>query len=211
MEPTLVATTSTVTGQVKFLNIENLFYLIYQWLTGAHAVGGAGGGVDVAWFTPLVTTVWITLTVVGSLLSLAFLALLVHSTIRMYQIMDEDDPRWQTITDAHKAEEVRDHHRWNHVRELIESAQESDWRQAIIEADIMLDDLLTQLGYQGSSVGEKLKTVDPAKFHTLNEAWEAHKVRNDIAHQGSAFELTDHLAYRTILHYENVFKEHGEI
>ena len=75
----------------------------------------------------------------------------------------------------------------------------------------MLDDLLTQLGYRGVSIGEKLKVVDPAKFRTLDEAWDAHKVRNQIAHQGSAYPLTDHLAYRTILHYENVFKEHGEI
>lgn len=210
MEPTVAATTSTVTGQVKFLNIENLFYLLYQGLTGTQGMGG-GGGFDTSWVTPLLTTVWITVTIVGSLLSLVFLALLVHSTIRMYQIIDEDEPRWQTITDAHKAEETRDHNRWNHVRALIESPQESDWRQAIIEADIMLDDLLSQLGYHGNTVGEKLKAVNPEKFHTLQEAWEAHKVRNDIAHKGSAFELTDHLAYRTILHYENVFKEHGEI
>ena len=71
--------------------------------------------------------------------------------------------------------------------------------------------MLTRLGYLGDSIGDKLKTVNPAQFRTLQEAWEAHKVRNDIAHLGSAFPLTDHLAYRTILQYENVFKEHHEI
>jgi len=111
----------------------------------------------------------------------------------------------------HHATEEVEHHRWAHVRTLIESAQENDWRQAIIESDIILDDMLTRLGYAGDSVGDKLRGVDPGRFQTLQEAWEAHKVRNDIAHQGSAYPLTDHLAYRTILHYENVFREHGEI
>ena len=95
--------------------------------------------------------------------------------------------------------------------QLIESGQESDWRQAIIEADIMLDEVLDQLGYQGESVGEKLRAVNPAQFRTLNNAWEAHRVRNEIAHQGSAYQLTERLAHRTIANYEAVFREHGEI
>jgi hypothetical protein len=210
MEPTFAATTSTVTGPVHFLNIEYLFYELYQWVSGAHSLGGTGA-VGFSWFAPLVTTIWVIITIIAFLMALGFLALLIYSTLRMYQIQDETAPRFATIADAHASEETRDHHRWNHVRELIESGEESDWRQAIIEADIMLDDLLSQLGYIGNTVGEKLKVVDPSKFHTLNEAWEAHKVRNEIAHQGSAFQLTDHIAYRTILHYENVFREHGEI
>ena len=90
---------------------------------------------------------------------------------------------------------------------MIESPQEEQWRQAIIEADIMLDELLTKLGYLGAGVGDKLKMVNPNQFHTLSDAWEAHKVRNEIAHKGSAYQLSDHIAYRTINQYENVFRE----
>ena len=42
---------------------------------------------------------------------------------------------------------------------------------------------------------------------SLQDAWEAHKIRNDIAHQGSAFALTGNIAYRTIAKYRNVFEE----
>jgi hypothetical protein len=143
--------------------------------------------------------------------SAAAIALLVFSTIRMHQIEAEENIKYATFKSEEQAEAETEHHRWKYVRELIESASPNDWRQAIIEADIILDDMLTRLQYPGDSIGDKLKAANPAQFRTLQEAWEAHKVRNDIAHQGSDFVLTDQLAYRTILQYENVFKEHNEI
>jgi len=210
MNPTLATSAPVTTGNVHFLNLEYLFYQLYQWLHGSSSVSGPG----VFNFSALIsslTILWVVITVLAYAVALGFLALLIYSTMRMYQVQDEEGLRYVTIADVGHAEDATEHHRWNHVRELIESPQDSDWRQAIIEADIILDDMLTRLGYHGAGVGEKLKSADPSHFKTLNEAWEAHKVRNEIAHQGSAYPLTDHIAYRTILHYENVFKEHGEI
>ena len=90
---------------------------------------------------------------------------------------------------------------------LAASPHPSDWRRAIIEADIMLDDLLSKMGYRGESVGEKLKRVEPGDMKTLNDAWEAHKVRNRIAHDGSTFVLSEHDAKQTIQSYRKVFEE----
>jgi hypothetical protein len=66
---------------------------------------------------------------------------------------------------------------------------------------------LTRQGYIGDGVGEKLKSIEPSEFGTLADAWEAHKVRNQIAHEGSAFNLSESLAHRTIARYESVFRE----
>jgi len=41
----------------------------------------------------------------------------------------------------------------------------------------------------------------------LEDAWDAHKVRNRIAHEGSDFLLTEHLARKTIGQFKNVFTE----
>ena len=65
-------------------------------------------------------------------------------------------------------------------------------------------DLLEKHGYPGEGVGERLRS---ATFATLQDAWEAHKVRNQIAHEGSAFNLSADLVRRTIGRYENVFHE----
>lgn len=194
-------------GNIHFLNLSYFFRMIYDLLTGGGVVSTGSAWAD---FVALLSGIWLLLTVLAFLVSFAALALLIHSTVRMLEVKRQEAPRYATIG-AHAAEVKRDHNRWAHVLTLIESPSENDWRQAIIEADIMLDDLLTQLGYSGASVGEKLRAVDPSRFKTLNDAWEGHKVRNEIAHQGSAYQLTDHLAYRTIHLYENVMREHGEI
>src|SRR5665811_901993 len=76
---------------------------------------------------------------------------------------------------------------WEHVMALASSPIESDWRRAIIEADIMLDNLLMSRGYRGATLGDKLKTANPLQFTTLDLAWKAHKVRNDIAHGGEQY------------------------
>jgi hypothetical protein len=101
--------------------------------------------------------------------------------------------------------------RWNKIKEEIASANPNDWRQAILEADIMLEDVLTALGYQGDGIGEKLKRVVTGDMKSLNEAWEAHKVRNQIAHDGSAFPMTQHEANRVIGLYKKVFEEFYQI
>lgn len=214
MDPSITAGVPATTGPVHFLNIEYIFYVIYQWTHGGNVSGGLAGGGDVLNTASLISTLtvlWIILTILAYLISAGFIGLLIYSSIRMHQAQDADAHRYETIRDVAYAQAETEHHRWAHVRELIESPTANDWRQAIIEADIILDDMLTRIGYSGSSVGEKLKTVNSAHFRTLQDAWEAHKVRNEIAHQGSVYPLTDHIAYRTILQYENVFKEHGEI
>jgi hypothetical protein len=96
--------------------------------------------------------------------------------------------------------------RWAKVTSMINSQSPSDWKQAILEADTMLLDVLTGLGYQGDGVGEKLKRVQPGEFRNLDDAWEAHKVRNDIAH-GRGDALDHHMAVKTIHRYRGVFQE----
>ncbi len=97
-------------------------------------------------------------------------------------------------------------HRWENVIRHIESTNQNDWKQAILEADMMLDDILTAMGYQGESVGEKLKRVAKGDFASLNEAWEAHKVRNQIAHE-VGFGLTHYAALDAVNKYKKVFEE----
>lgn len=98
-------------------------------------------------------------------------------------------------------------HRWESAKAHIESPNPNDWKQAILEADILLDDLLTKMGYRGESVGEKLKRVSSGDMKTLQDAWDAHLVRNRIAHDGSTFALTQHDARQTLNKYRSVFEE----
>ncbi len=97
--------------------------------------------------------------------------------------------------------------RWERVVGLVDSLNENDWRLAIIEADIMLADLLEKMMLPGDTIGDKLKLIEKSDFNTLDAAWEAHKMRNAIAHQGTNFLLTQREARRIISLYESVFSE----
>lgn len=97
--------------------------------------------------------------------------------------------------------------RWDKVLMHLESKNPNDWRQAIIEADIILGELLTKLGYKGEGIGEQLKRANKADFSTIDAAWEAHKVRNMLAHAGSDFPFNQHDARNVIHLYRKVFEE----
>lgn len=97
--------------------------------------------------------------------------------------------------------------RWEHVLTLASSDSPGDWRTAIIEADIMLDEFLTSMGHHGDTLGDKLKGVEASDFRTIDLAWEGHKIRNRIAHHGSDFILTERETKRVIDLYRQVFEE----
>jgi hypothetical protein len=91
------------------------------------------------------------------------------------------------------------------------SASQTDWRAAIVEADIMLFEMLAALGVPGDTIGDQLKSINRTSFNTIDLAWDAHKIRNEIAHAGSAYVLTEREARRAIDFYRQAFEEFGYI
>jgi hypothetical protein len=187
-------------------NVEYWFRLLYNCLHGACY----GGSVDMSKFSAFLTHLWLWIIFIGYALAVIGLFVIVYCTIRLFELRERERKFYSTVIPAPGSESGANP-RWQRIQELVDSEKASEWREAIIEADIMLDDLLTRKGYVGDGVGEKLKSVEPAGFKTLQDAWEAHKVRNQIAHEGSAFNLNDTLTRRTIAQYENVFREFDAI
>lgn len=54
-------------------------------------------------------------------------------------------------------------------------------REAVLDADKLIDYALMRQGFEGS-LGEKLKKAG-RRFSDLNGLWRAHKLRNEIAHE----------------------------
>lgn len=105
---------------------------------------------------------------------------------------------------SHNVKEIVDHPKFSVIQGYINSDSEALWRIGIMEADNLLLESLAEKGYQGDGVGEKLKG---ASFKTIDLAWDAHKVRNRIAHEGSDFQLTEREAKRTFMLFESVFRD----
>ena len=182
------------------VNIEYLFRLLYG------LMGGSRSGTNYASLQILAAHVWFWIVIVGYLLSVVGFFLVVYIIVRIFELRKREESYYSTlISPLEAAGGVSP--RWQHIESLINDTSASHWREAILEADIMLDDVLARRGYVGDGVGEKLKAVEPADMKTLQDAWDVHKVRNQIAHQGSAFILSELLARRTIARYEAIFRE----
>jgi hypothetical protein len=96
---------------------------------------------------------------------------------------------------------------WKHIRERLLGDNPSDWKLAVIEADIYMDRCLDDNGFHGDTTGDKLKQVTPDRLPSVQIAWEVHKIRNRIAHDGAAFVLTMPEARRLLSYYEIIFNE----
>ncbi|MBI5405768.1 hypothetical protein HY972_01910 [Candidatus Kaiserbacteria bacterium] len=181
------------------VNVEYFFRLVYECFHGACPVSAAGLA---AWLAHL----WLYLIVIGYVLSALALFLIIYATVRLFELREREEKYYNTLLVAPEtAEGVRS--RWQHIESLASGAQPSEWREAIIEADIMLDEALARHGYQGDNIGERLRSVDATEIRTLQNAWEAHRVRNRIAHEGAAFPISETLARRTVAHYGTVLRE----
>ena len=157
------------------------------------------------------------------LLATFFLAVTFYSAVRMLEIRKKEKKHLENeIAEyAHykaeldkkiqAGEEGSKNERWMKTLTYLFSQSSSDWKLAIIEADSMLDDLMSQLGFKGENLGEKLKGATQDKFRNLTTAWEVHTIRNRIAHEGLAYEISQHEAKRVVALYEKIFREFGYI
>ena len=218
---------------VHFLNLEYIvlrlrdllsgwFDHIFAWFVGTSPEVVATQGVN----SPVVSnhllgTISFTAEQIGLLgmaLALIFLAMAVYIRIKLEVVEHEGfharDAKYHTHDAAHAAHEEHAaptqspaQARWEQISGLANSSNESDWRRAIMEADIMLGEALEKMGYRGSTVGDRLKDANPLQMTTLDIAWQAHKVRNEIAHGGEGFHLSEWDTKSAIDFYRRVLEE----
>ena len=189
------------------------------------ANGGPFGGIfqalfdsagDTSFFTlesilELLNTIWLFYVVFAYLFCILMLVLYVYASAGKKELEDLDDQSREQSERLYE-EHYKGMPKNNRIEDMLKhSASDSpnDWKLAIIEADIILDEILKDAGYAGTSLGERLKSISPTQLQSLDDAWQAHKVRNQIAHAGSDFVLTKKLAEDTIKQYRRVFYELG--
>ncbi len=190
---------------IHYLNLEYILLRAYEFFTGAQLSQGDLPAQIVAFIAQLA---W-----VGTGLALLFLVGIVYVRLRLHQV---EHAGWHSREEAsHKLlaseEQQAKSPRWEQIVALSISSEEANWRLAILEADIMLSQLLAERGFTGETLADQLKSANPLQFTTLDLAWEAHRMRNAIAHLGEAFPLTERDVRSTIEQYRRVFEEFGAI
>ncbi len=184
---------------VNFLNLEYVFLRLYELLRNFDLVALLN------WILSIIGY----LRPIALILTLFLIYVIIYSKIKIKDVEKLEQSKFNP-TGAHVATSGQDSSlvvQWQEVQRHMTSTNPSDWRLAILEADIMLDEILEKQGYQGDTIGDKLKGVDKSDMTSLDAAWEAHKVRNQIAHQGIGFELNEREAKRVIALFQKVFEE----
>jgi hypothetical protein len=152
-----------------------------------------------------------TVVVIGLGAAFIMLILIVYVSIRLEQLEHHGFHHREMAEHAHHEteflQEKQKNPRWDAIVSLAHSPNESDWRRAILDADIMLSQMLGEKGYPGETLGDQLKMANPLQFTTIDTAWEAHRMRNALAHLGEAFPLSERDAHATIEQYRKVFAE----
>jgi hypothetical protein len=95
---------------------------------------------------------------------------------------------------------------WSRIVLKSRLPDENERKFSIIAADALIERILELSGYHGENLGERLKKIESSDLDSLNELWEAHKVRNRIAHEAS-FKLSMEDAARAIACFEKTLKE----
>ena len=156
-------------------------------------------------------------------LGIFFLTIISYTMVRMYEVRSKEHKHLHHEIEeyahhqrerekkASQGGEVSRNERWTQTLSYLFSEHASDWKLAIIEADSMLETLMDQLGFKGDNLGEKLKSASQEEFRGLSSAWEVHTIRNKIAHEGLAYQVSHHEAKRIIAIYESIFRQYGFI
>ena len=115
---------------------------------------------------------------------------------------------------AHETETPVSYHNytehWQQIRKYVESIRDSEWKLSVIEADKLVDGVLQEHSFPGETMGERLMLIKPDDLSSLQDLWDAHKLRNLLVHEIS-YNLRHEQAIEAINAFEKVLRELGAI
>ena len=155
---------------------------------------------------PAAIGIFSNLKTLGGFLTLIFLFLFVINFIRTDKFLRVRASLLKTIVPPEPAKESPLGSRWEEIQRHLNSVKEAEWKFAVIEADSLVDYILRSSGYPGDTMGDRLKNIDKSQIVTLDGLWEAHKIRNRLAHDPNYF-LRYGEAKRAVKLYEETLKE----
>lgn len=94
--------------------------------------------------------------------------------------------------------------RWDTIQSLTTQGG-NGLRQAVMEADKLLDYVLQGKGYRGDTMAERMRSAN-RQFTRRNDVWAAHKLRNALAHEVD-FDLVPSQVKQAVSAFERAIKD----
>ncbi len=95
---------------------------------------------------------------------------------------------------------------WRRIEQRLERNASSEYKLAILEADVFSNRMLAEMGYEGTDLGGRLETIPPGHFAALESLREAHAIRNRIVLERD-FSLDRDEAARVLSLYRDFLSE----
>lgn len=92
---------------------------------------------------------------------------------------------------------------WIKIKKRLESDNEAEYKVAIIEADLVIDDLIKRIGYKGDNMAERLANIPEGQLNESEMIKEAHEIRNRIIHEDDLV-VDREFATEVLLKYEHL-------
>ena len=99
--------------------------------------------------------------------------------------------------------------KWMAIEQSLDRDLPDTAHMAVLNADKLVDHALKERGAKGKTMGERMKAAQTT-WTNRNSIWEAHKLRNKIAHE-SDFEVTYDAARRALSGFKQALKDLGAI
>lgn len=78
--------------------------------------------------------------------------------------------------------------RLRQLEAMSQATDQTNAKQVIIQADILVDSILKQASVAGETMGERLKRLrGKMDNNSYNHLWQAHKKRNELVHEPGSF------------------------
>lgn len=99
--------------------------------------------------------------------------------------------------------------RWLTIEQSLMRDNEPSYHLAIMNADKLLDQALRERGFSGQTMGDRMKFAKES-WSNRNAVWQAHKLRNQIAHE-TDIQITYDQARRALAGFKQALKDLGAI
>jgi len=96
--------------------------------------------------------------------------------------------------------------RWNAIVEGVKRGTPEAWKNAVIDADKLVDDALQGLGLPGAHTADRLSQIRPGELASLDRVLRAHRLRNNLVHT-PGFAVTPDEAKKALLDFQAFLKE----
>lgn len=97
---------------------------------------------------------------------------------------------------------------WNQIVRKMKTKNVSNWKQSILEASRLLDEVLKSSGYRADTAEERFKQIQPEELSNLTQLQEANRLRNRVA-QEPDFVISYDDALAVLKVYKKSFQEFG--